>query len=112
MREISVLNLEDCESDSELIYRLVKKGGFSPQWCRVETRLAFEKAIFEQDWDLIISDYSLPEMTGVDALEIRNESEKDIPFIIISGEIDQDTAVRAMRLGAADYIFKDDLARL
>lgn len=112
MKEIRVLNLEDSEADSELIYRLVKKGGFEPQWLRVETRLGFEKAISEQNWDLIISDYMLPAMNGIDALEILNESEKDIPFIIISGEIDQETAVRAMRLGAADYILKDDLARL
>lgn len=112
MKTIRILNLEDSEADSDLIFRLVKKGGFEPQWLRVETRLGYELAVREQDWDLIISDYMLPDMTGIEALEILNETEKDIPFIIISGTIDQDTAVKAMRLGAGDYILKDDLPRL
>jgi signal transduction histidine kinase len=77
----------------------------------VETEVEFRAAL-EHPLDCILSDYELPNFSGIDALRVLQESGLDVPFIVVSGAIGEETAVAAMRAGAHDYIMKDNLARL
>ncbi len=102
---------EDNPQDAELIMRELHRDGFEPEWERVETEEAF-RASLRPEIDIILSDYQMPNFTGFRALEILNQSELPIPFILISGTIGEELAVTAMKNGATDYLLKDRLARL
>ena len=114
-REVRVLHLEDSELDHELAMAHLRRGGLRVAATRVESRSEFEAAL-AQHWDVILSDYNLPGFSGVLALQIVRDSGRDsgrvLPFILVSGEIGEETAVDAMRNGASDYILKHNLARL
>ena len=103
--------LEDNPFDAELVLRELGRGGFAPEWQRVESEADF-LATLSPGFDIILSDYDMQEFTAPRALELLKQSGFDIPFIIISGTIGEDVAVEAMRQGAADYLLKDRLARL
>ena len=109
---LHVLLVEDSEDDAFLITRELKKSGFDPEIERVETEQAMQTALEKKPWDLIISDYVLPRFSGLEALQLYKEKQLDLPFIVVSGKIGEDTAVEAMRAGAADYIMKNNLGRL
>jgi two-component system cell cycle sensor histidine kinase/response regulator CckA len=111
-RPLHVLIVEDCESDATLTLRALRKGGFDPTFERVETDEAMRAALRRGPWDAIISDYSMPRFSAPEAFMILKESELDLPFIIVSGTVGEDTAVAAMRLGVQDYLMKGKLARL
>ena len=111
-RKLRVLIVEDSEDDTLLLLRELRKGGYEPMWERVETAEAMAAALAEDRWDLIVSDYVLPRFSGLDALEMLKHSGRDVPFIIVSGNIGEDIAVGAMRAGAHDYILKGNLTRL
>lgn len=108
---LRVLILEDRPADVELILLELRQAGFEPDWLRVETEADY-LAHLDPALDIILADYSLPQFDGLRALHLLQESGLDIPFIIVSGAISEDVAVEAMRDGAADYLFKDRLARL
>ncbi len=110
-RPLQVLLVEDNPADADLVVLELQRAGFSPQWLRVESEAGFA-AYLRADLDIVLSDYSLPDFSGMRALEMLRESGLDVPFIIISGTIGEDMAVAAMKLGAADYLLKDRLARL
>jgi signal transduction histidine kinase len=110
-RSLRVLHLEDSEVDHELALAYLSVGGREVQTLRVETEDGFRAAL-EEDWDAILSDYNLPGFSGLAALEILKASGRLLPFIIVSGEIGEDTAVQAMRNGASDYLLKSNLACL
>jgi len=112
MKHIHILNIEDSEKDSDLILLALKRAGFDVEWKRVDTPDAVVAELENGEWDLIISDYSMPGYTALEALEVLRTTELDIPFILVSGSADHETAVLAMRRGASDYLMKDDLARL
>lgn len=112
MNSIRVLNIDDDEDDSYLIKSALTDANYDVEWVRVDTEDAIRSALEKENWDLIISDYLLPGFSGVDALEIVKEADLDVPFIVISGTIDQETAVDTMRHGASDYLMKGDLVRL
>jgi PAS domain S-box-containing protein len=109
---IRVLLIEDSEDDAILIERELKKGGYNPEILRVWTDEAMKEALNSDKWDLILCDYMLPEFSTEDALEQVRASRRDIPFIIVSGAISEDVAVRMMKAGVHDYLKKDNLARL
>jgi sigma-B regulation protein RsbU (phosphoserine phosphatase) len=111
-KQLRVLLVEDSEDDAVLITRELKKGSFLPTVKRVETPESMQKALEEKTWDLIISDYVLPRFSGLDALRLLKKSGIDLPFIVVSGKIGEETAVEAMRAGAHDYIMKNNLVRL
>jgi signal transduction histidine kinase len=111
-RPLRILHVEDSDADAGLIMRELRRGGFDPRCTRVETRPAFKEALRSGDWDVIISDYSLPTYDGLTALADTREGGKDIPFILVSGTIGEDGAVNAMKAGAQDYVLKDCLGRL
>ncbi|MBA4147212.1 MAG: response regulator [Verrucomicrobia bacterium] len=108
---LRLLIIDDSRDDTLLMARALRQGGFDVSFQQVFTREAMETALNE-DWDIILSDYSIPEFCGLEALRILNAKEGDIPFIIISGVIDEERAVAAMKAGARDYIRKSDLKRL
>lgn len=108
---LKLLIAEDNPHDAELLLRELERAGFEPDWTRVDNEQAFTDHL-KADLDLICSDYRMPQFGGLRALELLKESGLDLPFIIISGTIGEDTAVDAMKLGASDYLLKDRLARL
>ncbi len=109
---LHVLIIEDSEDDSFLIVRQLQHAGYDTVFERVDTPAALNAALDRQTWDLAISDYAMPHFSGLDALKLVKEKRPDLPFILVSGTIGEDTAVAAMRAGAQDYIMKDNLARL
>jgi len=110
-RSLRVLHLEDSEIDHVLALAYLTADGRAVQTLRVETEAGFRVAL-EEDWDAIVSDYNLPGFSGLAALQILKDSGRLLPFIIVSGEIGEETAVQAMRNGANDYLLKSNLARL
>jgi PAS domain S-box-containing protein len=110
-KPLNILILEDNLADAELLLNKLRRVGFEPTWQIVDNEKDFT-AHLKPELDVIISDYSLPQFTGLQALILKNESEYDIPFIIVSGAIGEDLAVECMRAGADDYLFKDRLGRL
>jgi signal transduction histidine kinase len=111
VRPLRILHLEDSDADHALAMAHLRRAGLSVQAQRVETRQAFAVAL-EQPWDAVISDYNLPGYSGLDALAMLRESGRELPFILVSGEIGEDMAVEAMRNGASDYLLKNNLVRL
>ncbi|HFD91839.1 MAG TPA: EAL domain-containing protein [Gammaproteobacteria bacterium] len=109
---LRVLIVEDSEDDAILLLKELRRGGFEPVFQRVDSRGAMEKALQAQSWDIVISDYAMPQFDGMAALELVKASGRDLPFILISGTIGEEYAVRAMKAGAHDYLMKDNLTRL
>lgn len=109
---LAVLIVEDSENDALLIIRLLKKAGYEVVFERVETAEQMHSALKKQAWDIVISDYNLPQFGGFDALELLKEEQPHIPFIVVSGTIGEESAVAMMKAGAHDYVIKDNLARL
>jgi PAS domain S-box-containing protein len=107
-----VLIVEDSEDDTLLLVRELRRAGYEPVFQRIETAKAMSSELKRQEWDIIISDYVMPKFSGLEALKVLKDSGLDIPFIIISGKIGEETAVEAMKAGAHDYLMKDNLARL
>lgn len=110
-RPLRLLHLEDSELDHELTLAHLKRGGMAVQAIRVDSEADYLRAL-EQSWDVIVSDYNLPGFSGLVALDLLKARGLDIPFVLVSGEIGEDTAVEAMRNGASDYLLKNNLARL
>ncbi len=111
-RPLNVLILEDSEADALLTVRELRKGGFAPSFERVETSDGMGAALDKGNWDLIVSDYSMPQFSAPAAFVLLKERGLDLPFIIVSGTVGEETAVAAMRLGVQDYLVKGKLARL
>ncbi|HEC19427.1 MAG TPA: EAL domain-containing protein [Gammaproteobacteria bacterium] len=112
MEPLRVLLIEDSEDDAELTLRQLKKGGYEPIAKRVDTPESMRAALEMREWDIILSDYTMPEFSGPAALALLHSTGLDVPFIVISGAMGEESAVALMRAGAHDYIMKDNLARL
>lgn len=110
--ELRVLMIEDSKDDAELLIRQLRKGGYNPQWIMVETAEAVKRALDNEQWDIILCDYKMPNFNALDALKLLHEKNIDIPFIIVSGTIEEDIAVEAMKSGAHDFLMKDKLGKL
>ncbi len=111
-RSLNALIVEDSIDDAELIVREIERGGYDLKYERVETLQDMKKALDEKSWDIVLADYNLPHFSGLKALALVREREMEIPFILISGKIGEETAVDVMKAGANDYIMKDKLERL
>ncbi|HMQ72018.1 MAG TPA: histidine kinase [Rubrivivax sp.] len=109
---LRALHLEDSELDHELAVAHLLRAGLQVECRRVQTRAGFEAALVDGGWDLVLSDYNLPGFSGIEALQIVRARDAELPFVLVSGEIGEDTAVDAMRHGASDYLLKQNLARL
>src|SRR3954447_15955124 len=111
-RQLRVLLVEDSEQDALLLQLQLSEAAWKTDCKRVFSERSMRQALAENEWDLVISDYVLPGFSGLKALSILRQEGKDIPFIIVSGMIGEETAVAAMKAGAHDYLMKDNLARL
>jgi PAS domain S-box-containing protein len=106
------LLIEDSESDAVILIEALQQGGYMPECERVQTEQDMRTALAGREWDVIFSDYILPTFDGPSALRVFQETQIEIPFIIVSGEIGEDTAVESLKLGADDYLLKQNLRRL
>ena len=111
-RQLHALFVEDSEVDVELIVMELNRNGFDVRWDRVEVEDELRQALSGELPDIILSDYSMPSFSGVDALKIVREIDQDVPFIFVSGTIGEDWAIESIRQGATDYVLKDNLRRL
>ncbi len=109
---LRVLLIEDSLSDALLLERRLVRAGYEPVLERVDAVVDLRAALARGGWDLIISDYMLPDWSGSDALRIVREVSDDLPFLLVSGAIGEETAIEAIKAGASDYLLKDRLARL
>jgi signal transduction histidine kinase len=106
------LIVEDSERDALLLVREIRRGGYDPVFERVETASGMRAALERDSWDVVLSDYAMPQFSAPAALALIKEVGLDVPFIILSGTIGEETAVEAMKAGAHDFMIKDRLARL
>ncbi len=111
-KTIQVLIIEDNEDDALLEVDELIRGGYKIEYEQIETKNELMRALERKTWDCVISDFSMPQFSGLEALVIVRETGLDIPFILVSGAIGEETAVAAMKAGAHDYIMKNNLKRL
>ena len=111
-KPLRLLIVEDNENDALLLLRQLRQDGYNPDYEIIDTAAQVREALDKKDWDIVVSDYVLPEFNGLETLHILQDIGKDIPCLIVSGKIGEETAVAAMRAGARDYIMKDELKRL
>ncbi len=111
-RLLKLLLVEDSEIDATLVLRSLEKSGYQVTSLRVDTAEEMRTALQQNSWDIVISDYVMPQFSGLAALEVLREHKLDLPFIIVSGHIGEEIAVASMKAGAHDYVMKDNLARL
>jgi PAS domain S-box-containing protein len=104
--------VEDSKNDALLLIRELKMGGYEPEYERVETPEAMEKALAASGWDVVVSDYRLPRFGAPEALALFRESGLEAPFVVVSGKLGEDAAVEVMKAGADDFLTKDNLTRL
>ena len=112
MASLRLIIVDDSEDDAGFIQLEIKKAGYELTVIRVESADALQAALTQQDWDLVLSDNSMPGFSASAALRVLQGTGMDIPFIIVSGAIGEELAVALMRLGAHDFIMKDKLGRL
>ena len=101
---LRVLIVEDSEEDVELIVLELKRGGYDPEFRRVDTAEGLLRALDEEAWDLVLSDFSMPRFSVSEALALLRQQEADLPFVIVSATIGEEAAVEAMKAGAHDYV--------
>ena len=108
---LRVLLVEDSEDDAELLQRELRRV-YALSMDRVDTSQAMQRALNDQEYDIVISDHVMPKFSSTAALAVLKASGKDLPFIIVSGTIGEELAVEAMKAGASDYVLKGNLTRL
>ena len=111
-KDIRVIIIEDSKASLNYEVAQLKKSGFNVNYQHVENAEELRTALNYGTWDIVLSDHVMPNFSSIEALQILNETNLDIPFIIVSGQIGEEVAVEAMRAGCRDYIMKDKLARL
>jgi len=110
-RSLRLLIVEGSEDDAELLVRHFRGGGYELTFERVDTRLAMSSAL-AKDWDLVVSDYSMPNFSGSEALNLLRSKGSEVPFIFVSSQMGEDNAVAALHHGAQDYVMKSNFKRL
>jgi two-component system cell cycle sensor histidine kinase/response regulator CckA len=109
---LRVLFVDDSEEDVFFLLRELRKGGFEPYHKRVDDAASLRTLLQTEEWQIVISDFHMPDFDGLMALQIFKEAGRDIPFILVSAIVGEETAVLAMKQGVHDYIMKRNLARL
>jgi signal transduction histidine kinase len=111
-RPLRAIIVEDTPDDLSLLLRALHRAGYAPDYVRVQTPEELRQALHARAWDIVLSDYTLPDFSGLMALHQVAAFDPDLPFIIVSGNIGEDVAVAAMKAGAHDYLIKGNLTRL
>lgn len=109
---LRILHVEDDLADAELTRDLLETGGIACELTRVETESSLCMALRQDEFDLVLADYSLPSFDGEAALRIVREQRPDLPFIFVSGTMGEEVAIDALKLGATDYVLKTRMSRL
>ncbi len=109
---IRVLIVDDSTPDARLMEAALERGGYEIRAVRVETAADMRDALARQSWDIVLSDYRMPEFSGLEAIEVLRASGQDIPLVMVSGAIGEEVAVAATKAGACDYVMKNNLPRL
>jgi PAS domain S-box-containing protein len=109
---LRVLLVEDNGDDAALILRAVAQAGFQMSACRVQTAADYDAALGSEPWHLVISDFSLPKFGAMAALRCLQAHHLDLPFVVVSGTIDEESAVTILKAGAHDFVTKQNLSRL
>jgi PAS domain S-box-containing protein len=109
---LRVLLVEDSPTDAKLVVQELRRTGRTVEFERVDTATAMQDALERSEWDLVTSDWSMPNFSAPAALAMLQKKQFDLPFIIVSGTVGEDSAVEAMRAGARDYVLKDQISRL
>ena len=112
LQPLRILVIEDCEDDHDLLLLNLREAGFEPSSLRVDTLPEIEQALRRQEWQIVFSDFDLPGFNGLLALHLVRSRNAEVPFFIVSGVIDEEQAVAALKAGAQDYFSKRKLARL
>ena len=112
MPSLNILLVEDSPNDAKLLLMELRRSGWDVTSERVDSADAMRLLLDKQPWDIIIADYSMPQFSGPAALRLAREFAVDVPFVLVSGTMGEETAVAAMKAGADDYLFKGDLHRL
>jgi len=112
MDSVRVLMVEDTDSDAALILRELDRLNPRPEIHQVKTRVALEAALESYAPDIILCDHNIPGFSGAEALALAQRALPDVPFILVTGSLDEETAVSYLKAGASDYILKDRLVRL
>src|SRR5690606_34095184 len=107
-----VLVVDDSEDDCVLMMRELRRSGFEPDALRVDTPNAMAAALSSRVWRVILADYRMPAFSGSDALALLQQTGLDIPFILVSGTVGEETAVALMKAGVHDFVLKTNLGRL
>ncbi len=110
--DLRVLIVDDVEDDALLAEAALRDDGYRVFAQRVETAARMDEALTERSWDLILCDYRMPRFSGLDALALVKRHDLDLPFILVSGTVGEETAVAALQAGADDYVMKGNPARL
>jgi PAS domain S-box-containing protein len=110
--QLRILSLEDDPRDAELVQEMLAIDDVACQMIRVETEADFVTSLEQNDFDLILADYTLPSFDGLSALKIARQRWPHIPFIFVSGTLDEEVAIEALKIGATDYVFKTRLSRI
>jgi two-component system, cell cycle sensor histidine kinase and response regulator CckA len=112
MAPLRVLIVEHSPDDVELMLLQLREAGLRLDYVTAENRDQFRQALQQQTFDAILSDYRLPNWTGLDALRELQETGRDIPFLLVTGTLGEEAAVECIKRGVTDYISKDRLSRL
>ncbi|HWR69904.1 MAG TPA: response regulator, partial [Dehalococcoidia bacterium] len=111
-KPIRVLIVEDSDDDALLLVRQLRNSGFDPTFERVDTAEAMNAALDGRTWDIVLSDFVIPGFGGLEAIKLLRQKGFDIPIMIVSGKIGEETAVKCMKASANDYMMKENLRRL
>jgi hypothetical protein len=109
---LRALIVEDSEDDAEMLVRALRRGGYEVVYERVDTAGKMRASLARGSWDIVLADYSLPSFSGPAALALLKHSERDVPFLVVSGTIGEEAAVEALKAGADDFLVKGRWARL
>src|SRR6202142_4152876 len=112
LSRLRILSIEDDPNDTMLIQDLLETEGMVCEVTRVDTLAAFIASVEQGGVDLILADYALPSFNGISALNFAMKACPDVPFIFVSGTLDEEIAIEALKIGATDYVFKTRLSRI
>lgn len=111
-RTLRLLLVEDSENDTLLLLNHLQRSGYTVDWSRVDTAAALLAALEGGPWDVVLSDDALPQFNGLEALAMVRAKASELPFILVSGTIDESVAATAKEAGVDDYVMKANLEEL